>query len=111
MRKTRVAHKAALRSPGRPPCRRTTSALWHPLYIDKTALQPSLQNINLIWKNYRKAGAKAAARRWPASHLDTHRARSYCPNRALPSILERPLVSVVFEGNSCVFGLQWGDEG
>src|SRR6266850_426630 len=41
------AHKPD-RSPGQPPCRRTTSALWHPLYIVKTALQPSIKNIGLI---------------------------------------------------------------
>jgi hypothetical protein len=55
------------------------------MYIDKTALQPSLQNIELIRKNYRKGGAKAAESRWLASYLDTCACRSYCRNRALPS--------------------------
>src|SRR5258705_12825834 len=84
------AHKPD-QSPGRPPCRRTTSALWHPLYIVKTALQPSIKNIGLIRQNCRKPGAKAAEARWLDSHLDTHLHPSYCPNRALPLLTKGPL--------------------
>src|SRR5687767_12000111 len=74
------AHEAQIRSPGQPPCRRTTSALWNSMYIVKTALQPSLQNIELNRKNCRKGGAKAAVRPPLYPHLDTAYGRSYCPS-------------------------------
>src|SRR5213075_2765066 len=43
------------------------------------------------------------------SHLDTTYCPSYC-RAAIPQT-RKGTVSLPLEGNSCVFGLQWGDEG